>query len=288
MRLIFAGDRSGAFAMRGVQMAEQRAGWRALTDPETRDLRGVDAVVVVKSLGADKLARIRAHGAPVVYDALDFWPADRATARFLRRDLDIEDVAALDAFTRPLIAPIRPRLVLGATQAMTRDLAAMGWASATHRHHFDPRLETAAPRGRRRPIVLYHGHRGFLGPWKRIIPVLCAVRGARFVTSMEIPPPAADVVLALRGGAHGHPLARRWKSNVKAATAARLGLPFVAWPESAYLETADDAFWFTSPDSLHRALGAALRAERPAPETRRHSVAWSADRLEETLASRLR
>jgi hypothetical protein len=63
-------------------------------------------------------------------------------------------------------------------------------------------------------------------------------------------------------------VSRRWKSNIKAAVALRLGLPFVAWPEAGYVETHPGAFWFTNILEMHRAIGKALSTEPTAPDDR--------------------
>jgi hypothetical protein len=87
----------------------------------------------------------------------------------------------------------------------------------------------------------------------------------------------------LLGVRRGQPwISRRWKSNVKAAFALKLGLPFVAWPEAGYLETHPSAFWFTNAREMHQAIGKALAAEKAVPDDS-FSIEACAAELEKTL-----
>ncbi len=267
--------------MRGEQIARQRTAWRAVPEAGPADLSGIAAVVLVKD-GSDRLLRmVSARGGPVVYDALDFWPQPKRRRKrrsAAQRLTNAEDARSL---FRPHFARIAPRLILCPTRAMHDDLAPLGWPVAVHHHHFDPRLEPG-PGGARR-TVLYHGHWAYLREWQWAGRLCRWRREACFVSSDRVPPPPAEAMLAVRGGRHGSWIARRWKSNVKAATAMRLGLPFVAWPEAAYLETAPHAHFFTTIRELHAALAAALEGPRPAPEPYLYSAGWSASRLEDLL-----
>ncbi|ATU90804.1 hypothetical protein [Phyllobacterium zundukense] len=168
---------------------------------------------------------------------------------------------------------------------MNDDLAPLGYRTATLHHHFDPRLSGPAMDDHARSRVLFHGKRGYMKAWAYAARMSCRLLGADFVMSNDPLPPPADVMVAVRGGRHGNWLSRRWKSNVKAATAQRLGLPFVAWPEDAYRETYPGAHWFTSPLQLHRAIARALAAPKPKPQTRLYSAEWAANRLETVLAT---
>lgn len=287
-RLLFIGKPCGAFTMRGRQMAAQRQHWRAAETATAADFETVDATVVIKDVDDATLTAARRWGGPIIWDALDFWPQSGAALRAMRGDPDLRAPEGLRKIAEPAMARIRPVLTLCPTDAMRDDFVSYGWPAETLRHHFDPRLETLAPRpSGERAVVLFLGAPQFLKEWKYAARLSCATYGARLMMSEAIPPPRADVMIAARGGVHGGLIARRWKSNVKAATAQRCGVPLVAWPEAAYRETASDAFFFDGPLSLHRALGAALVAPRPKPQTWLYSIAWAADTLETILARRL-
>jgi hypothetical protein len=108
----------------------------------------------------------------------------------------------------------------------------------------------------------------------------CFIHGAKFITSNGPQPAPGHVLLGVR---RAYPwISRRWKSNIKAAVALKLGLPFVAWPEAGYRETHPSAFWFTNFFEMHRAIGKALAAEPAAPDDR-FSVEACATELENIL-----
>lgn len=286
MQILFTGQNgSGAWAMRGVQIAATRPGWRAIADATDADMAGVDAVVIVKRCAPETLAAARRRGVPIIYDPLDFWQQKGYMGWMPHAVSRVRDAAAARALVAAQIAQVAPDLLLCPTRAMAEDLAPLGWPVAVHHHHFDSRLTAAkSGLGSGRPTVMFHGRASFLKEWHPIAQIACRLAGARFVVHNGHPPPPCDAMLAVRGGFYGNWLARRWKSNVKAATAARLGVPLIAWPEDAYIETAPDAFWFTTPRSLAQAVVQALEAPRPTPELERFSVAWSADQLAALIA----
>ena len=287
-RVLFTGQGgSGSWIMRGEQLAAVFAHWRAEPGASGRDLEGIDVAVIVKAIDERSLAALKRWGGPIVYDALDFWhqPKDWWQPRSAAQRL--HDPAAARTLFASHFQHIAPDLVLCPTRAMLEDLAPLGWPTQVLYHHFDARLGAAPESTNRRTTLLYHGHPAYLREWRWLARAACAAVGARFVTSRLIPPPSAHALLAVRGGRHGCWLARRWKSNVKGATALRLGLPLVAWPEAGLIETVPDAFWFTSARGFVHALRAALRAPRPAPEQERYSITWAARRLEHILESAL-
>ncbi|ATU90805.1 hypothetical protein [Phyllobacterium zundukense] len=81
MRVMFTGiGGSGAWVMRGEQLAATRTNWRAVANATKRDLSAIDAVVVVKHISDRGLAALRKWGGPIIYDPLDFW--DQRASRF--------------------------------------------------------------------------------------------------------------------------------------------------------------------------------------------------------------
>lgn len=279
MRVLFTGSMPfGAWTMRGEQMAAQRTSWKAALNAETRDLSGVDAVVIVKHISDNALARIKGWGGPVIYDPLDFWT--RHQPRDLSRIRTLDDARRVFAFH---FSRIVPDILLCPTQAMVDDLTPLGWRTELLYHHFDPCLPEA-PIKPSRPTVVYQGARQNIGRWKTLLQMSCKLHGADMIFCADSIAPAAHAHVAVRT-ARKHWLSRRWKSNVKAATAMACGAHLVAWPENAYLETCPDAYWFEGPLGLHRAIGKALQAHAPEAERDRFSVETCANSLETLLHS---
>jgi hypothetical protein len=278
MKILFTGvDGGGAWTMRGEQIAATRAEWKAVPHATRHDAQGMDAVVIVKKIMDPSLAEMKAWGGPLVYDALDFWRQRRHLWQTTPPLRNLDDARAM---IWPVMARIDPDLVLCPTARMASDLEPLGWPTRLHYHHFDPRLEPVQLEGRRKKRVIYHGRAGHLGIWRSFARLSCFLHGAEFVTSNGPQPEHGDVLLAVR---RGRPwVSRRWKSNIKAAVAMKLGLPFVAWPEAGYLETHPAAFWFKNPLQMHRAIGRALRSGPTKPDDS-FSVERCADRLETVL-----
>ncbi len=273
MRLLFTGKtESGTFIMRGQQIAAQHPSWRAALGITANELHGFDAVVVVKEVLPDVLATIKLYGIPLIYDAVDFW--EQPKGLFRRRSAAQQLTRADDAraYFRPFFQQLNPNLTICVTQEMSKVLADLVSHTEVIYHHSDPRLPIAeayrqVSRSESEKRVLYFGKRRFLKEWGRTARRACAANGAELVAQNVTKrtfghPAAADAMLAVRGGRDGCWLSRSWKSNVKAATAARLGLPLVAWPEASYLETAPNALWFTNESELVDAIRVALAAER--------------------------
>ncbi|MCK9361786.1 hypothetical protein M0Q28_06220 [Patescibacteria group bacterium] len=284
MRILFTGTgRFGSWQMRGVQMAFQREAWKAVPNASSKDIRSIDVVVIVKHAAPDTIDLLQRWKGPVVYDPLDFWTI---VPEFDRMASGILTASQARNLFGEYFRKINPALILCATRAMAEDLAPLGMPADVLYHHFDPRLTIVERNRIERPVVLYHGA-DTIGLWKFPMHVVSRVSGARFIQSSAALPPPADVLVAVRGGAHANWLSKRWKSNVKAATALRLGLPFVAWPEASYIETHPSALWFQTLSEMRVAIRKALKYPRAVPETEKFSVAWSANELERILSAQL-
>jgi hypothetical protein len=284
MRILFTGTgRFGSWQMRGVQMAFQRDAWKAVPNASTKDIRFIDVVVIVKHAAPDTIDLLRRWKGPVVYDPLDFWTI---IPEFNRIAPSLSTASQARNVFGEYFRQINPALILCVTRAMAEDLAPLGIPTDVLYHHFDPRLKIVEPRSIERPVVLYHGA-DTMGLWKLPMHVVSQFSGARFIRSSAALPPSANVLVAVRGGSHANWLCRRWKSNVKAATALRLGLPFVAWPEASYVETHPSGLWFQTLSEMRGAIRKALKLPRAAPEIEKFSVAWSAIELERILSARL-
>lgn len=268
MKLLFTSRRQGgAFTMRGEQTAATRPNWQASTAPTPSDLDACDALVVVRDPDHDVLTAARARRLPVVYDPLDFWRQRKPWWLPPSRAQRISGSAEARALFERYFRRLGPDLIVCVTKRMGEDLSVFA-PTAWLPHHADPRLpdaetyRTGCDRAMARK-VLYFGKRRFLREWEARIAAACARQDAELITcdirrANYIHPPPAHAMVAVRGGRDGCWLSRNWKSNVKAATAAALGLPLIAWPEAAYVETAPDAYWFTSISELEAAIKAAL------------------------------
>lgn len=278
MKLLFTSIcESGAYVMRGRQIAACRAEWRATAEPTRADFLHADALVVIKDVNEEVLRMARKFRLPIIHDALDFWPQVKSTLLPPSRAQRIQAVEEIAPALFWRLRRLSPALILCTTATMARDLATFPAPKAVVRHHADPRLRPSpAQTGAATRRLLYFGKRRFLGEWAERISRACRKLGAEFL-AVDIgrgawtPPPPAAAMIAVRGGRDGSWLSRRWKSNVKAATAQALDLPFVAWPEAAYLETAPESYWFEDEPGLVEAISDAL-----APNARRLSRHFTA------------
>lgn len=254
MKVLFTGrgSNSGTWRMRGVEMASAKEGWKAIPFAKKHDLRGMDAVVIVKRITEETLEIIRQWGGPFLYDALDFW----------RQTLDDFNISSLDDIrrvfhTRFLYAA--PHVVLCTNKLMAEDIASLGFKTQVHYHHYDPRLQ---PYSSTMPnTILYWGRIEYLGEWHKIMTKTCKKMGKKFLYHrgnnpiMNKPHLNAAAMFAVRGGNHGTWLAKRWKSGIKGITAARLGIPFIAQQEQSYMEQCPHRlFTFHDEDELERAI----------------------------------
>ncbi|MEM7547661.1 MAG: hypothetical protein AAF367_19210 [Pseudomonadota bacterium] len=283
--------------MRGEQIAACRASWASTLDLTPTDLNGVDAVVVVKRTTPETLSMIKSYGIPLIYDPLDFWRQPKSRLRPRSRAQRMRSVAEVGPLFRAHFARYDPDLVICVTRKMAAGIASLGCRTEVIYHHADPRLPDMTEYQRQRAdtgrdkTLLYFGNQAFLREWSGRIDAAARSLGARFVTldsgkGSYHDPPVADAMIAVRGGRDGCWISRAWKSNVKAATAAALGLPLVAWREAAYEETAPEAHWFDDETSLKAAIAAAL-----SPDARtvaqRFPVEAAADRFEAVIADLL-
>jgi hypothetical protein len=284
MNILFTGaGRHGSWQMRGIQLAAQRASWRAVSNATKTDLSNVDVVVVVKNAGDETLNLLRHWRGPIVYDPLDFWTSfPKRRNEFTRID---SPAAACEAFGEHF-RRMNPALILCPTRAMAEDIAGLGIPVDVFYHHFDPRLETIPPNTGRKKIVLCHGA-PTLGLWKPALRASSFLSNAKFIATNAALPPPANVLVAVRGGRHTDWITWRWKSNIKAATALRLGLPLVAWPEASYLETHPSGLWFRTPKEMHGAIKKALQMGPLEPQHDIYSIEWCAKELERILVARL-
>lgn len=248
VRALFTSRSSaGAWQIRGLQLAATRANWRAVNHPRSADLAACDLLCVVKKADPDVLYRARRLRKAVVYDIVDNWvqPDD---------GLRHTSVAQARALFAPAWREIAADGYLFPTQRMARDLGALVPRGITLYHHH--RVGIAPNPVRERVATVGYEGADYLGEWRARIEAACAQRGLRFVAN-----PARytdlDVVVLVRGGAHGSFLARSYKSNVKLANAYGSGTPALVHVDemSAHDTDCGDVLFFSDhPGSFERQL----------------------------------
>lgn len=258
MKVLFCGGSAKApsWAMRGIQIASTRPNWMAKNHPLADDIAAADIFVVVKRPPLGLLAELRRTGKPIVWDALDFW-SQQPDAPVPQNKKDALEMAA------DYIRMVRPRGLIAANKAMANDLRMMAPA-VTHIYHH-ARLTAAPITGAGRTVVFYDGD------LKHAQQIMHAA--ARFLKphgwTLETGAPDHRAAALLAGRDHDQRqwLARRWKSNVKAANAIAYGLPVLAHPEQGALETLPEqlAIWFDGDIELKEAIDRLCTNTTPLP-----------------------
>ncbi|KKM63554.1 hypothetical protein LCGC14_1510320 [marine sediment metagenome] len=286
MKVLFTarGGSTGTWRMRGVEMASAKPDWRVIANANKHDLKGMDAVVLIKRLPPHTLNEIRKWGGPFFYDALDFWrqPID---------DVYVSSVQDIQKRFKDRLRQCSPHIVLCTNKIMAKDIASMGYKTKVHYHHYDPRLvpyENAVPNS-----ILYWGRKQYLGEWYDIMSERCKKLNKTFLchsgkeSIIGNSALCTEAMFAVRGGDYGTWLARRWKSGIKGITAERLGVPFIAMREQSYMEqSTKNLFAFEDEDELE---GAIIRAfeEKDKSYIRNPSTKYSlencANQLEKTI-----
>src|SRR5262245_5426180 len=130
--LIVGGGKGGSWQIRGEQLGAA-LGARVTSTPTSDDLAWADIVVLVKRAALQWAPAVRAHGLPLVWDALDFWaqPMEHSADEFRAR-----------AKFRSLLNVIKPTVTLGATEHMTQACDGVYLP-----HHSWPGLTPKLPRG---------------------------------------------------------------------------------------------------------------------------------------------
>lgn len=263
MRALFCGgsEKSGSWAMRAVQIAAQRADWKAVSAPSREEIAAADVIVAVKRVKPGLANLLRTCGRPVIWDALDFWkqPDDAK---------GVHTVAQAVTLAKPHIEALQPRAIIAANRTMAIDLMGRADVVACIHHHY--RLDAVPVSG---DVLTYDGAQSYLGGWAS--EAAANMREIGWGFRLGQPDAFTGALFAVRGGEHGSWLAQRWKSNVKAANAIGYGVPLLAWPEHAYLETLPDTLglWFDSAESL------TIAAHQLRHEAVRRRAAESAEKL---------
>lgn len=238
---------SGAWQIRGQQIAAMRSNWTAINQPIDNDLEQADLVCLVKKPDPRVVELARQKGKVIVFDIVDSWaqPED---------GLKYTDAGK----ARELFAPAWRRInadgYIFPARRMQEDLETLVREKVTIHHHFWPQIQRNPVRDR----VAVIGYEGadYLGEWRPRIELACSDRGIRFVAN-PINYTDLDIVILARGGEHGNFLSRRYKSNVKLANAIGSGTPaLVHFEETAAhdTDTGDVLFFTDQPGSFERQL----------------------------------
>lgn len=231
MRVLFCGGnpKAPSWEMRARQISAH-AGWRGkgvINEPTPAEIAGHDVIVVVKRIKKELTARLADCGKPIIWDALDFWPQNKETPV----PNNVDDARRMAA---AYCAPLAPRAIIAANQQMAHDLQGMAPVVRHIYHHarLDARPCSFAK------IAYYDGSENHAQGLMPIIARELKDRGWEF----RIGAPGAEggALIAMRDPAPSSWLARRWKSNVKAANAIAYRLPMVAQSERGYTETMPD------------------------------------------------
>ena len=276
MRVLFtgAGGKAGSWKMRAEQLAATRPHWRAVPKATRADLRGVDAVVLVKRVPEGTLAEIKRWGGRLCYDVLDFWSQpNEAQGIYSQEDI-------VERFWRHF-EKVDADIVMATNSLMKEDLAGICKRVEVVPHHFDPSLYPN-PRTELGSIV-YWGHHRYLAEYEWVMQDLCKKHGFKFRVNPK-DPTTGQAMFAVRAGLYGTWLDRRWKSSVKGAVSMALGQPLIAYPEASLTEFCASHLWqFTNEKQLERAVLDAMSSAHRVKPSPLYSVENSARRLEKIL-----
>lgn len=237
MNILMLGTGKGSFAVRGVQLGAE-LGARVKITPTQDDFAWADVVVLIKHAGPKWAARVRAAKKPIVWDALDYWrqPEENGFTETQARDM----LAAS-------MAQVRPRLVIGATQAMANVCGGVYLP-----HHARPTLAPAPVRDRVYTVA-YEGTKKYLGRWAKAVTLECIKRGWDFVVNpRDIR--TADILIAFRDGVWDGWMCRAWKSGVKLANALTAGRPIILQSSAAETEIKPFGSVVNHPENIGLAL----------------------------------
>jgi len=244
MRILVVGRGSGgSWEIRGRQLGEAIGG---TVDPNPAKLKGYDLAIVVKRPRADPLARLHAHGMPVVWDSVDAWPQPHGNEW---------DKTTCCNWLADELCRIKPSGIVFPTRTMQDDYdfnerVLPDVPSLVLPHHARPD-QKLNPIREKVQAVGYQGGLQYLGFWQRWLEVECAARGWRFVLNPEHLADL-DIVVAVR--AQTGYAARNWKSNVKLANAQGSATPIVCGREAGYLEWSRGIRWADSTTDMTAAL----------------------------------
>jgi hypothetical protein len=234
MNLLFTGrGTSGSWQVRGEQLG---AACGAVVAPNATlaQCEAADLIVAVKKLRPETLAAIRASGRPWVLDVVDFFPQPECAAWSREESI---------AWVRQKLEVLKPSAVIWPNRRMREDCDT-GLPGMVLRHHHRPGI-ARNPIREQVALVGYEGREAYIAKWRSQIEHECHRRGWRFVVNPERMADL-DIVLALRCGPWDSYAGKHWKSNVKLANAHASGTPFIGQTESAYLETASGAEYWTA------------------------------------------
>lgn len=233
--LVTGSGSSGSWAIRGEQLG-RAIGAKVVPMATPADVSWADVVILVKRPIQQVVDAARKLRKPIVYDVVDAYPQPHGNT-WERDDCMRWLSVALKA--------VSPAFVIGATEAMSSDIASLGWRTHHLYHHGRPGIQINPIRERLR-VFGYEGGGQYFGQWSSMIAIYCSKHAAtlRVCDGRESVIHEFDVALGLRDF-HGY-AAKHWKSNVKLANAQASGTPFIGCGERGYTETSSGAEYFVS------------------------------------------
>ncbi len=217
VKVFFFGNRkSGAWKIRGKQIAATRKNWGCGAKVIWLALKKYDIFVAVKEIDPECVKKIRNSGKILVYDILDSWrqPAD---------SLVVSDIAGATRLFAKKWEEVPANAYIFPNAQMKNDLGALVSRSTVIYHHYYPKL---TEKRINKPVrkIGYQGREKFLAGWREPMEKIAHELGVEFVVN---PRSLADLDVGIiaRGGEHNGFLEQRYKSNVKLANCMACGIP---------------------------------------------------------------
>lgn len=214
--LIVGADSRGSWQMRGVQLGGA-IGASVTLKPTAADWSWADVVVLVKRAAMVYAKQASKLKVPVIWDALDFWKQPEDNGKPIEWHI---------AEANRIKEQAGVSLVIGATQAMARDLGGLDGFCLPH--HARIGLKPAPIRAKAE-VVAYEGKKKYLGRWFKALEHACSSLGLRFIVNPD-DIRQADVLVSFRDGRWDGDVCRRWKSGIKIVNAIVAGRPIVTQP----------------------------------------------------------
>lgn len=258
---------SGAWRIRGEQLANTRTNWRAINKPSKSDIQNSDVVCVIKKPDFTVIDAAKKMGKPVVFDIVDAWAQPRD-------DIKIQNGKQARDLFRALFDQVDADSYIFATETMRRDLAELVRSGVTIYHHYFPEYEVQ-PFQEKVRAVGYIGREIYLGEWSQIISNACEQFGIKF----KILPKnvgEVDLMISVRGGEYASYLAQNYKSNVKTANAYGSAIPMLAHINEMSAHDTDhgDIFFFRNEESLKRQISLLIDEKNLRLEIRKQYIRY--------------
>ncbi|NBX51591.1 hypothetical protein EBT25_17080, partial [bacterium] len=214
MRVLFTSkSSSGAWKIRGCQVASTCSRWIASNEPTTSEIVDSDIVCVVKKTNRALIEKCRELNKIIVLDIVDFWPQPHSETTFL-------DSAESKQVVIDEINKIQPDGLIFPNRAMWIDFHKFFPAipSTYIYHHFRPEFDDILERISQPQLIIAYEGGNYLGEWHDVFQQIAVQQGASFVVNPDTLL-NADVIVSARSTKFQTYLNCNYKSNVKAANA---------------------------------------------------------------------